>query len=73
MATISSRDFNQDVGRAKRAAQTEPVFITDRGKPTHVLMSFEAFLQLTGGAETILDLLALPEDVAADDSKLDLG
>ena len=73
MATISSRDFNQDVGRAKRAAQAEPVFITDRGKPTHVLMSFEAFLQLTGGAETILDLLALPEDAAVDDSKLDLG
>lgn len=73
MATISSREFNQDVGRAKRAAQSEPVFITDRGKPTHVLMSFENFLQLTGGAETILDLLALPEDVAAEDGKLDLG
>lgn len=73
MATLSSREFNQDVGRAKRAAQSEPVFVTDRGKPTHVLMSFETFLQLTGGAETILDLLALPEDVAAEDGKLDLG
>jgi PHD/YefM family antitoxin component YafN of YafNO toxin-antitoxin module len=73
MATISSRDFNQDVGRAKRAALSEPVFITDRGKPTHVLMSFEAFLHLTGGAETILDLLALPDEASADDSKLDLG
>ena len=73
MATISSRDFNQDVGRAKRAAQAEPVFITDRGKPTHVLLSFEAFLQLTGDNQTILDLLALPEDVAVDESKLDLG
>jgi hypothetical protein len=73
MATISSRDFNQDVGRGKRAALNEPVFITDRGQPTHVLMSFEAFLQLTGGAETILDLLAMPDDGVIDDSKLDLG
>ena len=73
MTTISSRDFNQDVGRAKRAALTEPVFITDRGKPSHVLMSFETFLQLTGDGETILDLLALPGDVAAEDGKLDLG
>jgi PHD/YefM family antitoxin component YafN of YafNO toxin-antitoxin module len=61
MATISSRDFNHDVGKAKRAAITEPVFVTDRGKPTHVLMSFETFLQLTGGTETIADLLAQPD------------
>ena len=61
MATISSRDFNHDVGKAKRAALAEPVFVTDRGKPTHVLMSFETFLQLTGGTETIADLLAQPD------------
>jgi hypothetical protein len=61
MATISSRDFNHDVGKAKRAAIAEPVFVTDRGRPTHVLMSFEAFLQLTGGTETIADLLAQPD------------
>lgn len=61
MATLSSREFNQDLGKAKRAAQAEPVFITDRGKPTHVLMSFETFLQMTGGTETIADLLAQPD------------
>ncbi len=61
MATISSRDFNHDVGKAKRAALTEPVFVTDRGKPTHVLVSFETFLRLTGGTETIADLLAQPD------------
>ncbi len=61
MATISSRDFNHDVGKAKRAALAEPVFITDRGKLTHVLMSFETFLQRTGGTETIADLQAQPD------------
>jgi len=73
MTTMSSRDFNQDVGRAKRAALTEPVFITDRGKPSHVLMSFEAFLHLTGGAETIVDQLAMDEDVTLEERRLDLG
>ena len=61
MATITSREFNHDVGKAKRAALAEPVFVTDRGKPTHVLMSFETFLHMTGGTETIADLLAQPD------------
>lgn len=61
MTTISSRDFNQDVGKAKRLARQEPVFITDRGRPSHVLMSFEAFRQISGQTESIIDLLAMPE------------
>jgi len=60
MKVISSRDFNQDVSQAKRAARIEPVFITDRGKPTHVLMSIENFRNLTGQTESIVDLLAMP-------------
>ena len=60
MKVFSSRDFNQDVSQAKRAARAEPVFITDRGVPTHVLLSVAAFRQLTGQTETIVDLLAMP-------------
>ena len=60
MTTISSRDFNQDVGRAKRAARLEPVFITDRGRPSHVLMSFETYRQISGQTQSIVDLLAMP-------------
>ena len=67
MSTISSRDFNQDVGRAKREARHEPVFITDRGRPTHVLMSFAAFREITGQTESIIDLLAMPETEADND------
>ncbi|MEI9903925.1 MAG: type II toxin-antitoxin system Phd/YefM family antitoxin [Asticcacaulis sp.] len=67
MSTISSRDFNQDVGRAKREARHEPVFITDRGRPTHVLMSFAAFREITGQTESIVDLLAMPEIGAEND------
>ncbi len=60
MKVVSSREFNQDVSQAKRAARFEPVFVTDRGRPTHVLMSMEAFRRLSGQSETIIDLLAAP-------------
>lgn len=66
MRAFSSREFNQDVGAAKRAARVEPVFITDRGKPTHVLLSFETFRQMTGETETIIDLLAMPDLIDID-------
>lgn len=46
--TLSSREFNQDTGRAKKAAQNGPVFITDRGKPAHVLLSIDDYRKLTG-------------------------
>lgn len=60
MKVLSSREFNQDVSQAKRAARVEPVFITDRGVPSHVLMSIATFRQLTGKTESIVDLLAMP-------------
>lgn len=61
MRVVSSREFNQDVSQAKRLARFEPVFVTDRGRPTHVLMSMEAFRRLSGQNETIVDLLAVPD------------
>ena len=60
MKLLSSREFNQDVSLAKRAARLEPVFVTDRGRPTHVLMGIEHFRRLTGQTETVVDLLAMP-------------
>ena len=66
MKIISSRDFNQDVSQAKRAARIEPVFVTDRGKTTHVLMSIEAYRKLSGQTETIVDLLAMAAPASLD-------
>ena len=60
MKAISSREFNQDVSQAKRAARFEPVFVTDRGRPTHVLISIEAFRRLSGETGSIVDMLAMP-------------
>jgi len=61
ITTLSSRELNQDVTRAKRAAKNGPVFITDRGKPAHVLLSIEEYHRLTKQRRSIADALAMPE------------
>ena len=66
MKLLSSRDFNRDVSHAKREARTQPVLITDRGQPTHVLMSIADFRRYSGESENILGILAMPEAVDLD-------
>src|SRR5437763_13664374 len=58
---LSSRDFNQDTSRAKRAAKRGPVFITDRGRASHVLLTVEEYQRITTGQKSIFDLLSMPE------------
>jgi prevent-host-death family protein len=65
--TISSREFNQSTSEAKKAAKDGPVFITDRGKPAHVLLSIEEYRRITGKGKSILELLAMPGDDMCDD------
>lgn len=60
ITTISSRDFNQDTSRAKKASSSGPVFITDRGKPAHVLLSMEEYQRLSGQRRSIVDALSMP-------------
>ena len=60
--TISSREFNQDAGGAKKAAEKGPVIITDRGQPAHVLLSFEDYQKLLGAGPSLLEALAQKED-----------
>ena len=57
VTTFSSREFNQNTSEAKRAAETGPVFITDRGRPAHVLLSIEDYRRLEGRGRKITDLL----------------
>ncbi|ACI59285.1 prevent-host-death family protein [Rhizobium leguminosarum] len=65
VTTLSGRELNQDLGRAKRATKDGPVIITDRGRPAHVLLSFDEYKRLTGKMRTLGDMLAAPgaEDV----------
>ncbi|AGA32620.1 VapB protein (antitoxin to VapC) [Thioalkalivibrio nitratireducens DSM 14787] len=69
VTTFSSREFNQRASEAKRAASQGPVFITDRGRPAHVLLTIEEYRRLTAGQRKIADLLAMP---GADEVDLEL-
>jgi prevent-host-death family protein len=61
MNAFSSRDFNQDTGRAKKAAERGPVVITDRGRPAFVLMTYADYESLRGPELSIAEALAMPE------------
>lgn len=60
---ISSRQFNQNVGQAQRAAQNEPVFITNRGIPTYVLLTKADYDRLIQSQPNLAELLACNDDV----------
>ena len=61
ITTLSSRAFHQDASSARKAANRGPVFITDRGKPAHVLLSMADYQRLLGRQAKIIDLLAMPD------------
>ena len=75
ITTLSSREFNQDASRAKKAASQGPVFITDRGRPAHVLLSIEDYRRLAGSHRKIADALAMPgiEDIEFDPPVVVIG
>lgn len=70
VTNLSSREFNQDTGRAKRAARRGPVVITDRGRPSHVLLTFEDYNLLASRGLNVIDLLGMPAGV--EDVELEL-
>lgn len=61
VASITSRQFNHDVGSAKRAALVEPVIITDRGEPAFVLLTYEQFERMRGRPRSLLEVLRDPD------------
>ncbi len=63
ISKVSSREFNQHTSRAKKAARSGPVIITERGRPAHVLLSIEEYERLTSSKGSLIDLLGLPPGV----------
>jgi hypothetical protein len=51
--TLSSRDLE--------AVQNGPLIITDRGKPSYVLMTYDEFNRLSGQPRSLIDVLAMPD------------
>lgn len=63
MQTVSSQAFNQNPTAVKRSANKEPVRITERGKVSHILMSINDYEAITGQSVSIVDMLAMPDEV----------
>ena len=73
MATVSARKFNQDVSAAKRAASEGPVVITDRGKPSYVLLSIDDYRRLLADERSIVDWLSADDGIDLDPERLKIN
>lgn len=73
MPIVTSRDFNKDVSAAKRAAAAEPVIITDRGEPSHVLLSIEQYRRLVADQRSIVDWLSADDGIGLAPERVDLS
>lgn len=60
MSVVSMRQYSQDSSGVVRAASKAPVFLTNRGKATHVVMSIGEYEKLHGPTKSILDTLRQP-------------
>ena len=61
MSSVSMRQYSQDSSGVVRAANKEPVFLTNRGRTTHVLLSIKDYEKLKGRPKSIVELLRHPE------------
>ena len=68
--TMSSRDFNQGTGNAKRAALGGPLYITDRGRPSHVLLSYDHYKELVEDLPNLVDMLCGTPGIGCVDLKI---
>lgn len=74
MTMMSAREFNRDVSAAKRAANRQPVVITDRGEPAYVLLSIDEYRRMGERRESLVDRLSMEDDldIEFEPSRIDL-
>jgi len=72
ITTFSSSVFNQDVSKAKRAAQNGPVFITERGNPSHVLLAFSEYKKITNKNKNIVEVISMSEEIDFELAKVNI-
>ena len=61
LITMTSREVNRDVGKAKRQARDVAVAVANRGRAAHGLLTTEDCVALPRQGASIVDLLAMPE------------
>lgn len=58
MTSMSSLEFDRDAGKAQQLAENGPVFITDHGEASYVLLSIDQYKKLAGQIRTQSDSAA---------------
>ena len=59
ITTYTSSEFSRDVSRAKTASNSGPVFITNRNKPKHELLSIDEYQRLKSKRSNLVDALSM--------------
>ena len=59
---MTSQEFNRHVSKAQRDCENNPVFVTNRGNLSCVLLSYDDYKRLLGKGESIADALAGPPE-----------
>lgn len=67
MTTVTAQEFNREPSRVKAKAKDGPVFITDHGTRSHVLLSIEEYERIKPPAkQNIVDALRMDDEDLAD-------
>lgn len=63
MATVTAAEFNQRPSQVKRAAEDEPVVITEHSRPSFVLLTYAEYQRLLRTPTDLAEWLAMDEEV----------
>lgn len=63
MATVTAAEFNQRPSQVKRAAEDEPVVITEHSRPSFVLLTYAEYQRLLRTPTDLAEWLEMDEEV----------
>lgn len=63
MATVTAAEFNQRPSQVKRAAEEEPVVITEHSRPSFVLLTYAEYQRLLRTPGDLAEWLEMDEEI----------
>ena len=63
MATVTAAEFNQRPSQVKRAAEAEPVVITEHSRPSFVLLTYAEYQRLLRTPTDLAQWLEMDEEI----------
>ena len=63
MATVTAAEFNQRPSQVKRAAEDEPVVITEHSRPSFVLLTYAEYQRLLRMPTDLAEWLEMDEEI----------